>query len=211
MTKQINELLAAADISITNAQQDVLIQQRLMTSGMDMAKLHEGAALVHRVQELLQQRSHEAAQSKAFTKKYQTQQKAVHKMYMHHFRQAKFAFDDNVQAKADLRLNGRRARGYADWIQEVRNFYDAVTSRPAYQEQMVAAGTPQAQLHQAMTLTKAVPEFRAQRDLHRGETQHLTEALDDAVRELKRWYSLFKAVARHAFADTPQQLEKLGL
>ena len=211
MTKTINRLLVDVDTSITNAQQDTLIQQRMAAAGMDTVKLREGETLRLRVQEILQRRNHEAAQFKRFSSQFQAQQKTMQKMYTHHLRRARLAFEDNVQAKATLRLSGRRPERYADWVQQVSNFYEVVTGTPEYQEEMIGVGTPQVQLHEGKTLVQTVPDLRAKRDLHSGEMQHLTEELKGAVKELRHWYRFFKATAGHVLVDMPQQMDKLGL
>ena len=44
-----------------------------------------------------------------------------------------------------------------------------------------------------------------------GEAQHSTQVRNRKLRELDRWVSEYKKVARLAFRDSPQYLEKLGI
>jgi hypothetical protein len=49
------------------------------------------------------------------------------------------------------------------------------------------------------------------REEERSDAQEATETRDAAVAELEAWMSTFHTVARIAFTDRPQQLEKLKL
>jgi hypothetical protein len=44
-----------------------------------------------------------------------------------------------------------------------------------------------------------------------GEAQEATEMRDKALDNLAKWISNFRAVAKVALEDNPQQLEKLGI
>lgn len=107
-----------------------------------------------------------------------------------------------------LELKGRRKTGRPAWFGQIRNFYDNIGK---VADQIAPYGVTAEEISQAQAMIDAVTAARVKQNDARGAAQQARIDRDQATKELNSWMSKFIRTARFAFADTPQQLEALGI
>lgn len=107
-----------------------------------------------------------------------------------------------------LELNGKRKKERSAWFGQIRNFYDNIGK---VADQITPYGVTTEEIAQAQAMIDAVTAARVKQNDARGAAQQARIDRDEAYKELNTWMSKFIRTARFAFADTPQQLEALGI
>ena len=107
-----------------------------------------------------------------------------------------------------LELNGKRKKERSAWFGQIRNFYDNIDK---VADQLAPYGVNAEEIAQAQAMIDGVTTARVKQNDARGAAQQSRIDRDEAYTDLDRWMSKFIRTARFAFADTPQQLEALGI
>lgn len=207
----IDQFLSETRIALTNAGNDAEVQAELARFGYDAARLAEGRALLDAATRLHGSQQAEYGEQIAATTAFQDAFEAARAAYVRHLTLARVAFKDDAGAAVALKLGGRRKRSYSGLLDQARQFYDNVLASEARTAAMAAYGQTEEVLGEARALVLAAIDANAAQEHEKGDAQRTTQERDAAFDALGDWMSDFIAVARVAFTDDGQQLEKLGI
>jgi hypothetical protein len=207
----ISERITAAQVALDNAASDPVLQEALVPFGYDAERLAEGRALLDAAQAAQETMTAEYGDQYEATDALQAAFETADTTYMRHLKVARVALQNERGAAQALALTGRRKRTISGWLDQARQFYDNALGDEAVLAALGRFGiTPEA-LEAARVEIDAVAAANAAQEREKGEAQDATEARDQAMDALDAWMSDFRAIARIALEDRPQQLEKLGI
>ena len=107
--------------------------------------------------------------------------------------------------------SGRRQKAVAAYFIEAEWFYHALANDESLLKMMSVYGYTKQTILQRQKEIENIYRLMEQKARASGEAQHSTQVRNRKLRELDRWVSEYKKVARLAFRDSPQYLEKLGI
>ncbi|MCB0277862.1 MAG: hypothetical protein KDD94_00060 [Calditrichaeota bacterium] len=206
----ISNLLTRCRTAINNALNDAGLAAKLAAYGYDTTEINAGKALYEAALSLDDLQNHNHASEKQVYTDYKKRRNQLRLTYMKHLKVARIAFRDNQQAFSELLLAGKRDPKFDIFEKQYHSFYSGLTTNADYQTSFNRY-IPQADV------TAAAAEFNAVLTLHENyliaiaETQNATEERNQAIDRLEKWYADFTIIAKVAFSDSPQQLEKLGI
>ncbi len=207
----IDHYLESVHTALTNLQTDTELSTPMTAFGYNTAKvssivaLYDAAYAAHFVQKT------EYAQQYGATDAYNTAREAAHTTYMRHLALARIVYKNNVTRSHQLGLQGDRKNSYAEWKIQADQFYNAALAEAAIQTDLAALGVTLTALQDAKALIDATDGAWHTQKKEAGEAQEATKARDEALDKLQDAYSDLIAVARVAFADDTQKLERMGI
>jgi len=205
------ERMALAELALNNAKGDPDTLAVLTNFGYPEARIDEGLALVTAAQNAHRTQDQQRGEQFAATDALEAQREAVYERYMRHVKLARVALADDRGAQEDLGLDGVRSRDLEGWIDQARNFYTSALATPAVLSALAPYGMTAPALTTARAEVEAVEEARRTTREEREDAQSATVSRRAALDALDAYMSDFIKVARVAFADDPQRLERLGL
>jgi hypothetical protein len=211
MKTKTEEILLEVRTALGNAVDDRSISNKLTAFGYTAERIAEGQALLDAFQEKTLDAVREQGQETVAVSELKEKFSAANKLYMQDLKLARIAIKNNHGLLEQLEANGRRKKNLAGWIQQAKSFY-ANLDRSG--EGMTAMGRfnftgDTLQTNQAIILE--LDKKYQDRIREKGEAQETTQLKNEALDTLLDWFSDFRGVARIAFADEPQALEKLGI
>ncbi len=207
----IDQYLESVHTALTNLQGDTELITPMTAFGYNAAKvgsiaaLHDVAYTAHLTQKT------EYAEQYGATAAYNTAREAAHTTYMRHLALARIVYKNNVTRSHQLGLHGDRKNSYAEWKVQADQFYNAALADAAIQTDLSAFGVMLATLQEAKALIDAADGAWHTQKKEAGEAQEATQLRDEALDKLQDAYSDMIAVARVAFADDAQKLERMGI
>ncbi len=206
----IDERLSDADLALTNVASDPTLSEPLAEFGYNRERLTEGRTLLDAAIAAHDAVKNEYRDQYDASDDYRAAYAPAQRAYMQNLRLARAAFRNDRGAAEALGLDGRRKKVTGEWIQQVRRFYDGLGASAPYQATAARLGLSAARRTTGRTLFDAVVQTNTVHEREKGEAQRATDARDPIVDALDEWMDDFHTVAEVAFADDPQQLEKLG-
>lgn len=208
--RTIAERLAAVELAITNALADPDLLAPLAEWSYNEDKLNAGQAIHDAALALHIDADREHGEAVSATAALHAAREAANKVYMKHVKVARVALDDPGHLR-DLGLKGRREDALLAWLDQARNFYRSALAKPEVLAELTVFGMDETKLQDGSDAIDAVYAARNVREDEAGEAQTATEHRDAALAVMDRWMGKFIRVARVAFEDDPQQLERLGI
>jgi predicted RecB family endonuclease len=209
--RSINDRLTAAQVALDNAQVDPVLQEALGAFGYSTERLQEGEDLLARARDAHETMAVEYGDQYDATDAMKRAYETANTTYMRHLKVARVALQDRRGIAQKLGLNGRRKSTLADWVEQARPFYDNALSSTEVQTALGRFGITAEQLEGGRAQIEAVAAANAVQEREKGEAQDATKRRDASIDDLDAWMSDFRAIARIALEDQPQQLEKLGI
>ncbi|MCB8922655.1 MAG: hypothetical protein H6662_13795 [Ardenticatenaceae bacterium] len=206
----IDVQLQAAQVAIHNAQSMEQVAAALAPFGYDAARLQAAEGLLEET------RTAVGVQALAYGEQYEATavlraaREEANRVYMNAVKIARIAFRQDVQARATLRLAGRREQGLAGWLAQATMFYQNLLDSPTLLAGMRPFGYDEAQLAGELALVRAVETANQRQKAAKGAAQAATQARDEKLRALRVWLSDFWVIAPIALADHSQLMESLG-
>ncbi|MCB9136091.1 MAG: hypothetical protein H6636_11730 [Anaerolineales bacterium] len=207
----IYEVLDFCHTALVNAQEIPQIQEALARLNYTPEKFMEGMNLYHAAQGAVAVRQTRLAEQMGKTEALKEVAKTARKGYMRHLKLARIAFQEDVEARIALGLDGTRADGLADWQKQANQFYANLQSTPAYRAALLPYNLTSAEITHGLAQLAAVQTAYLARETARGLALQATLDRDHALKVLKAWVSDMLTIARLALEDHPQRLEALGL
>ena len=210
-TPSIPASLTAINTALSNVQADAALHTPLAAYGYDAAaitaliSLHQTAAAAHLTQ------ISQYAQYYGAVADYETAHAAAHTAYIRHLTLARIAYEHEVGRTHQLGLSGRRQRTHDGWMGQAEQFYTAALNDPTIQAELATVGITLASLQAGQDLVAGVAAAWQNKEKEYGEAQAATQTRDAALKTLHDAYSNLIAIARIAFADDLQKLERMGI
>ena len=210
LTQPIPDRLAAVDLAVRNALAEPDLLAALTPWSYDAVKLGAGQALHDAALALHLDADRERGEAVSATAALHDARDAAHTTYMQHVKVARVALTD-PGLQRDLGLDGPREKALLGWLDQARNFYRSALAKPDVVTALTPFGMDAITLQAGADAVDAVYTVRNAREDESGEAQTSTEQRDAALAAMDRWMGDFLRVARVAFEDEPQQLERLGV
>ena len=207
----IPEQLNEAETALDNALTDASLLDALGAFGYDEATLQEGQTLLEAAQDAQQTMTTAYGDQFAATDAVEAAYDAAHAVYMRHVKIARVALKNERGAAEALKLTGDRKQTLSGWLDQARTFYDNALADADVQDALGQFGIASEDLTAAQAQVEAVADVNSTQEQEKGDAQDATAARDAAVDALDDWMADFRAIARVALEDQPQQLEKLGI
>lgn len=203
--------LRTSRVAIDIALSDTSLQVPFASYGYDITRITEGSDLLRSTDESFheQLRAYERYKTAfyQFDQAYQT----ANDEYMRLLKIARFAFKDNTPVQVQLHLEGDRERRFGEWVHQTEHFYGNALSNQEIIDGMAAFGVTLETLQAGQQLVLEAITADTLREKMNAEAQGSTEKRDAKFRELRDWMSTFTGIAKLAFANDRQQLEKFGI
>jgi hypothetical protein len=210
-TGTISQFIEASKVIIENARQVPEVTAVLAGYGYDDARLAVGARLWADAESLVRRQAKEYGeqhQAGADTEKARTQAESA---YMKALKVARVAFSEDAMASAALKLNGPRKQSLSGWMDQAATFYSNLGEGSTLAQGLLRFGYTAQKLQAEAALIEELRSKLQAQARETGEAQAATVERDAKLRELDSWVSELRAIARVAFYESPQELEKLGL
>jgi hypothetical protein len=209
--ESVAEFLQGAKTLIENADGTPSIAQALGGYGYDAARLEEGRRLWAEADAAVKKQALDsggksgsvADQGKAWEKANAAYAKAL--------KVARVAFGEDPKAIAALKLYGPRKQSLAGWLEQAGTFYANLASDSGLALRLARFGYDAAKLAAESARVEAVREKSQAKAQGTGTAQASTASRDKKLRELDVYVSELRTIARVAFYEEPQELEKLGV
>lgn len=208
---QISKFLLSAQTMIENALADEEIKQTLTAYGYTAEILTVGKKLYEKVAVLQNTRKREYGEQIAATAELNESRKKAKQLYMKTLKIARVALKEKVKADKAVMLYGARKRSFSGWFEQAQAFYANLICDDEFMATLSAYGYSPEKLEQEFAFINKVFAKHLIQKKETGEAREATIIRDNALDDLIAWISDFKAVAKVAFAENPQQLEKLGI
>jgi hypothetical protein len=121
------------------------------------------------------------------------------------------AFKDRPDLLVKFRVTGPRRRSLSGWLNDARIMYDNILDTPEALTVLAKYGYSNEKLIAERNAVDEIEALHSKRLGEKSEAQQGTVERDKAVDEICNWYSDFRAIARIALYDNPQQIEALGI
>ncbi|MCP4220385.1 MAG: hypothetical protein GY765_37490 [bacterium] len=120
-------------------------------------------------------------------------------------------FKNDADLVEDLFLEKILPRGLAEWLDRYEKVYKRLLETPRAVEGLALLGVTLERLQAEQQMVVDVAALDAVRQQLKADAQDATQLRNKSFIELKRWVQDYRDVARVAFRDNEQLLEKLGI
>lgn len=207
----LDDILLKGGIVINNSLSDEGIQSAVAAYGYNSEKLTVGQQLLNAADVLNSTQKKEYGELTQAQNIYDLKKIEANKKYVKILRIARVALKNNVQATKTLELEGKRTKAISGWIQQSRNFYDAILANQSWLQRMAVYGQTEEVLSAAQAEVVEVNNLVEAVKKESGEAQNATEVRDAKFDELVDWLGDYIEIATIALEDQSQMLEKLGI
>lgn len=196
---------------IANALADAEIKHALAAYGYTEETLNVGKKLYENATLLQNTRKKEYGEQIAATAELRDIRETAQQQYMKTIKIARIALKESAKASKAIMLYGVRKRSLSGWLEQAQAFYANLLSDGEFITSLSAYGYTQERLEREFALINQVIAKNLAQKKETGEAQEATAIRDKTLDDLAAWISDFKAVAKVALDENPQQLEKLGI
>ncbi|MEK6478089.1 hypothetical protein WJR50_11160 [Catalinimonas sp. 4WD22] len=206
--RTVSSELVQAHIAIENALSHEPILKKLAAFNYNQKRMLEGKVLKEELEMLESVKQDKYGQQFSSTDSIYAQQKEIMQRYKQHCKRARMAFEGQRGILEQLQLPGKRKGDFHGLMGQIKAFYTKIEQ---YAEQVSKFNISPEEVAQTKAMLEALSAARLQQQQSKGEAQHATHQRDAKRKELRKWMSQFRKVARIALADEPQLLESLGI
>lgn len=208
---QISKFLLSAQKMIENALADEGIKQTMAAYGYTPEILTVGKKLYENVAVLQNTGKQEYGEQVAATAELNESSKKAKQLYRQTLKIARVALKEKVKTDKTVMLYGARKHSFSGWLEQAQSFYANLICDDEFMSTLSVYGYSPEKLEQEFAFINKVFAKHLIQKKETGEAREATIIRDNALDDLIAWISDFKAVAKVAFAENPQQLEKLGI
>ncbi len=205
------QFLLDAKNLIAGASESPELATVLSAYGYDAERLSQGKKLLSEADALSAKKADELGGRLEATQDFGKTWDGANSSYMKTLKVARLAFGDDAKAVAALKLYGARKETVAGWLEQAGIFYANLEAEPRLAAALSRFGYCAEKLKAEASLVEAVAKSTQVKVKENGAAQAATVARDKKVRELDTWVGELRAIARIAFYEQPQELEKLGI
>ena len=211
LDRSLDTLLSQAQLAIDGALTNPQILAALSTCGYTPQRLQTGKQHYTRATAAQLTRTRQVGQQITATANLNAVWASARKSYIRSVKIARIAFKQDAGTRVQLGLNGPRQRTLSSWLTQADQFYQNALSSPTILSALGAYGITKAKLKDGLAQLEAVEAANLIQERAKGDVQAATEERNAAVKDLQSWLSDYRAIAKIALEDTPQQLEALGI
>jgi hypothetical protein len=207
----LSQFIESSKVLIENARAVPELSGCLAAYGYDTARLAEGQRLWSKADALVRKQAKEYGEQHEATAVAEQARAEVESAYMKTLKVARVALAEESLANSALKLYGPRKETLSGLIDQASTFYANLCTEPKFCQKMLRFGyLPQKLQAEAMLVENLRQKIQLQAK-ETGEAQAATAERDKKIAELDAWVSDLRAIARVAFYESPQELEKLGI
>jgi hypothetical protein len=203
--------LETSRLLIENARGVPDISLALSGFGYDEARLAAGAKLLAETEALVRKQEKEYGEQHEASDEVEKARLDLDSAYIKSLKVARVAFAEDAKVSAALRLYGPRKQSQDGWLDQASSFYANLESDPGLLGKMAKFGYSAQKLKAEAGLLEALHKKIQLQAKETGEAQTATMERDRKVKELDGYVSDLRAIAKVAFYESPQELEKLGI
>lgn len=211
LKQRMDDFLHTASILIENSIAIPEIAKALANHGYPEDKLKGGKYLYNEAAALHLAQMRASGARITATAEFKSLWAEAKRQYMRALKTARVALKDTVKAEQGIMLNGDREQSFSGWMEQARTFYANMLNDSQLLEIMTGFGYPLEKLQEESALIERVAEANLRQKKAMGAALEATQTRDQKFNELATWVSDLKAIAKVAFDDDPEQLEKLGI
>jgi len=210
-TNVLSRFLIRSRILIENSRNIPEMNERLQEFGYTSQRWDEGLALLVAAEALVSHQLMVYGQAYQATQDVNQAWRAAEVVYTKTLKIARIAFGDEPKAATALQLHGSRKKTVSGWLDQASVFYGNLIADPSLGSALTKFGFTASKIAAEAVLVERVRKALLSRAQDLGKARQATADRDAKVAELETWVRELRALARVAFADNPQQLEKLGI
>jgi len=195
----------------TNSVQDEKIRNAVFSYGYNQEKMEEGKKLYETLDSLEREYLRAIDIKAAINFQKQKLQRQVNKSYMKYLKIARIAFDQHTEARESLLLEGIRERIFEKWFHQVEVFCNNIISNSEYWPYLEQFGVRNKDIEALKEQLDSLRILADQTLKMTGQVKMITEKKRTQTIHVQNWVSDYIKIARIAFEDAPQNLEKLGI
>ena len=204
---KINDLREAARLAINNTQNNSDVRQQMEAYGMSPAELQAGKNRLRIFEQKHERQAQLQDERWALARQIDASLQAVTSAFKTHARLAQAAFRHDPELIRRLRAERLDTRRW-ECVQQAEHFYKTFQAHKLSLEGIGVAPKEIQQMQRAVSDLQHLKEARADK---KGLAEQSTAERQQAQNELRRWVVNFRAIARIAFRQQPQMLERFGM
>jgi hypothetical protein len=187
------------------------IQEKLILFGYTPEKIAQGIDLLNKAKHFTALQVGNYGDQYSATDEVDKVWAEKYAMYIVTVKVTRVAFKDRHDLLVKFRVVGRRNRSLSGWLNDARIMYANILDTPEALTVLAQFGYSPEKLIAERDAVEQVEVLHSKRLAEKSEAQQSTVDRDKAIDELCNWYSDFRAIARIALYDAPQQLEAMGI
>jgi hypothetical protein len=205
--KTIAERLNAAQVAISNAQNDPEIRAALEPFGYSGDMLDQGRQLYDTAVRLLGEQQDATGRQQQATAQMHEKKTAADLAYRNLADVARAMLDKPDQVR--LGLVGKKPTSIAGFLVSAQTLFENA-ALPDIQPRLARHGYNATKLSEEYAKIVAYDTANQAQKATIGEAQHATQLQNKAMTALNKWISQFRQIVKVALRDKPQLREKLG-
>lgn len=199
--------LDAAQLAISNTENDADIRQRMEAYGIQAEALKRGKTLLANAKKCIKKKDDCYDRQWELSQQINVQLEAVQSQAREYIQVARTAFRHEPATLHTLRVETLARAGWP-CVRQAAYFYHKLQERKL---SLQAYGVSDKAIQQATADTNELLVLRQGRIRQKGLAESCTQEKKQAFRELRAWVTEFRGIARIAFKDNPQLLEAFGM
>lgn len=204
---KMNVLVEATRLAIHNTENNTAVKQQMAAYGLSPAELQTGKNRLRTLEQEHERQMQLQDERWSLARQMEASMQAVVSTFKTHVRLARSAFRDDLDLLHSLRAERFDARPW-ECVQQAAHFYRVFQSRQLSLENLGVSAKEIQQAQRAVAELQRMKEARADK---KGLAEQSTVARQQAQKELRTWLVNFRAIARIAFREQPQLLERFGM
>jgi hypothetical protein len=205
------EELTRYRVGLDNGLNDTSLHPPLLRYGYDIPRIRVGEGLWMTAEDWYHKQLQAYEKQLEATVKLEELKKEANDELQRLLSVARLTFKDDINIQAQLHLKGRRSEVFGVWVHETEHFFINCLNTPAVLEGFGRFNVTPEDLQGGRDMLEAVKAANSEQERLKGEAQRATDKRDAALDELRPWMYDFYRIARLAFADDRQQLEKFKI
>ena len=196
---------------LENSQRSPIVREAVASYGYDEEAFREGTSLLEAFQRSVSEQTRRYGEQVSATDNLNDAWSALHdRVYMPHVTIARMVFENEGTLRR-LGIDGQRPKGFDDWIQEARHFYNTLLDSEELTAQMATRGIGRKKLEAARRDVEALEALDRLQEEAKSEAQEATRRRNDRRRAALDWLADYQTIAQLALVDHPDLGEQLGL
>lgn len=204
---KLNELIEATQLAIHNTQNNAAVQQQMEAYGMSAAELQSGKNLLRTLEQKHAQQTQLQDERWALSQQIDASLQAVGSTFKVHARLAQAAFRHDPSLIRSLRAERLDTRRW-ECVRQAAHFYQEFHKRKL---SLTGIGVSAKEMQQAQQAVRELQRMKEARADKKGLAEQGTVERQQAQDQLRQWLVHFRAIARIAFRQQPQLLERFGM